>query len=141
MTYSAGILRTACSAQNVISTPLGRLLLARTPSGLAGAWFEGHAHHPPSSRRRMSPATRCSSASPISSSAISPGSLQAFDIPFVSARHDIPTRGLEGVARDRRRQDEDYGEIAREIGQPVAGARSAPQSAANRSRSGPRATA
>ena len=47
MTTSTDILRTACSAQTVIATPLGPLLLARTPSGLAGAWFEGQRHHPP----------------------------------------------------------------------------------------------
>lgn len=36
----------SCTAQTTIATPLGRLLLARTAKGLAGAWFEGQAHHP-----------------------------------------------------------------------------------------------
>ena len=47
MTYATDMLRHTCSAQTVIPTPLGRLLLARTPGGLAGAWFEGQRHHPP----------------------------------------------------------------------------------------------
>lgn len=34
------------TAQTTIETPLGRMLLARTASGLAGAWFEGQKHHP-----------------------------------------------------------------------------------------------
>ena len=33
-------------AQHRIDTPLGGMLLAATPAGLAGAWFEGQAHHP-----------------------------------------------------------------------------------------------
>ena len=36
----------ACTAQTAIATPLGKLLLARTAKGLAGAWFEGQKHHP-----------------------------------------------------------------------------------------------
>jgi len=36
----------ACTAQTTINTPLGKLLLARTPNGLAGVWFEGQKHHP-----------------------------------------------------------------------------------------------
>jgi methylated-DNA-[protein]-cysteine S-methyltransferase len=35
-----------CIAQTTIDTPLGRMLLARTVKGLAGAWFEGQKHHP-----------------------------------------------------------------------------------------------
>ena len=33
-------------AQAHIETPLGPLLLAATANGLAGAWFDGQAHHP-----------------------------------------------------------------------------------------------
>lgn len=39
-------IRRACTAQATIATPLGRLLLARSACGLAGAWFEGQRHHP-----------------------------------------------------------------------------------------------
>jgi methylated-DNA-[protein]-cysteine S-methyltransferase len=35
-----------CTAQATITTPLGRITLARTATGLAGAWFEGQKHHP-----------------------------------------------------------------------------------------------
>lgn len=34
------------SAQTRIATPLGPLLAARSPRGLAGLWFEGQRHHP-----------------------------------------------------------------------------------------------
>jgi methylated-DNA-[protein]-cysteine S-methyltransferase len=51
-------LATACTAQTLIDTPLGRVRLARTASGLAGLWFEGQKHHPgelPASHDRNDP--------------------------------------------------------------------------------------
>ena len=39
-------LATACTAQLHIDTPLGRVLLARTAKGLAGAWFVGQKDYP-----------------------------------------------------------------------------------------------
>ncbi len=36
----------ACTAQVTLTSPLGPILLARTATGLAGAWFEGQKHHP-----------------------------------------------------------------------------------------------
>ncbi len=38
------------------ATPLGRVLLAATPQGLAGLWFEGQRPHPDASRWRRAPA-------------------------------------------------------------------------------------
>ncbi len=39
-------MNTSFAAQSRIDTPLGPLTLAATPDGLAGAWFDGQAHHP-----------------------------------------------------------------------------------------------
>lgn len=36
----------ALQAQCVVATPVGPLRLAATAAGLAGAWFDGQAHHP-----------------------------------------------------------------------------------------------
>jgi len=38
--------RIAWSAQCLLDTPLGPMLLARTDRGLAGAWFQNQRHHP-----------------------------------------------------------------------------------------------
>ncbi len=46
MNTTTDSIQRACTAQTTIATPLGRMLLARTPRGLAGAWFEGQKHHP-----------------------------------------------------------------------------------------------
>ena len=46
MNTTTDSIRSACTAQTSIATPLGTLMLARTGRGLAGAWFEGQKHHP-----------------------------------------------------------------------------------------------
>ena len=46
MNTTTDVIHAACTAQATIGTPLGRMLLARTEHGLAGAWFEGQKHHP-----------------------------------------------------------------------------------------------
>jgi methylated-DNA-[protein]-cysteine S-methyltransferase len=43
---SLASLAAACTAQTTIPTPLGDVLLARTASGLAGAWFDGQKAYP-----------------------------------------------------------------------------------------------
>jgi methylated-DNA-[protein]-cysteine S-methyltransferase len=40
------ILHPRLVAQALVDTPLGPMRLAATAAGLAGAWFEGQAHHP-----------------------------------------------------------------------------------------------
>ena len=44
-TLTMDSIHTNCTAQTTITTPLGRILLARTAKGLAGAWFEGQKLH------------------------------------------------------------------------------------------------
>jgi methylated-DNA-[protein]-cysteine S-methyltransferase len=46
MTFATESIVRSCTAQCLIDSPLGPLLLARTPTGLAGAWFQNQKHHP-----------------------------------------------------------------------------------------------
>ena len=46
MSFATDAVRAACRAQLTFDSPLGPLLLAATPAGLAGAWFEGQKDHP-----------------------------------------------------------------------------------------------
>ena len=120
MTYATDMLRHTCSAQTVIPTPLGRLLLARTPSGLAGAWFEGQRHHPPEFDAPHVAGDPLLDRVADQLERYFAGSLQAFDIPF----------DLQGTAFQRAvwsallaigaGTTQTYGDIARAIGQPVA---------------------
>ena len=46
MSYATDHIPLRCTVQMRYASPLGTLLLARTASGLAGAWFEAQKHHP-----------------------------------------------------------------------------------------------
>ena len=46
MSHATESIQRNATAQMRIATPLGNVLLVRTPQGLAGAWFEGQKHHP-----------------------------------------------------------------------------------------------
>lgn len=46
MTFATESIVRSCTAQSVIDSPLGPMLLARTETGLAGAWFQNQKHHP-----------------------------------------------------------------------------------------------
>jgi methylated-DNA-[protein]-cysteine S-methyltransferase len=120
MTYATDMLRHTCSAQTVIPTPLGRLLLARTPGGLAGAWFEGQRHHPPQFDAPHVAGDALLDRVADQLERYFAGSLQAFDVPF----------DLQGTAFQRAvwgallaidsGTTKTNGDIARAIGQPVA---------------------
>ena len=120
MTTSTDILRSACSAQTVIATPLGRLLLARTPRGLAGAWFEGQRHHPP---QLDAPDV---SNDPLLNRVADQleryfaGSLHAFDIPFDLQGTDFQRAVWKALLAIDVGTTRSYSDIAREIGKPVA---------------------
>jgi hypothetical protein len=46
MTYATDSILQRCTAQCRVASPLGTLLLARSATGLAGAWFDAQKHHP-----------------------------------------------------------------------------------------------
>ena len=46
MSHVTDSIHAACTAQCLVASPLGPVLLARTATGLAGVWFEGQKHHP-----------------------------------------------------------------------------------------------
>ena len=45
-TFATQAIKQSCNAQAVMPSPLGEVLLARTPQGLAGAWFLDQKYHP-----------------------------------------------------------------------------------------------
>ena len=120
MTHTTDMLRHTCSAQTVIPTPLGRLLLARTPGGLAGAWFEGQRHHPPQFDAPHVAGDPLLDRVADQLERYFAGSLQAFDIPFDlqgTAFQRAVWRALLAIGAGT---TQTYGDIARAIGQPVA---------------------
>ena len=120
MTTSTDILRTACSAQTVIATPLGPLLLARTPNGLAGAWFEGQRHHPPQFDAPHVAGDPLLERVADQLERYFAGSLQAFDIPFDLQGTTFQRAVWKALLEIGAGTTKTYGDIAREIGQPIA---------------------
>lgn len=108
------------AAQCRIATPLGAMTLAATPSGLAGAWFDGQAHHPGALSAPVDPSHPLLRAAAEQLSAYFAGRLGRFTLPLDAAgtpfQHavwralgDIPAGATTG-----------YGDIARALGRPQA---------------------
>ena len=120
MTYATDSIRSACSAQMMFDTPLGPLLLARTPRGLAGAWFEGQRHHPPLLDAPHVRDDRLLTRVAAQLQAYFDGTRPAFDVPldlqgtpFQRAVWDVLLGIRPGATRT-------YGDVARAVGRPVA---------------------
>lgn len=117
---SLATLAAACTAQTTVTTPLGDVLLARTETGLAGAWFAGQKAHPgplAAPRRDDDPLLR-EAASQLAD--YFAGRRSHFDVPLDlrgTAFQCKVWRALQGIAGGR---TSSYGRIAREIGSPQA---------------------
>lgn len=110
-----------CSAQAQIDTPLGPLLAARTPQGLAGLWFEGQRWHPEpieAPERPDDPLLQDVARQLVDYFA---GTRQHFDLPL-DLRHGTEFqqavwRALGTIDAGR---TQSYADIARRVGSPQA---------------------
>lgn len=120
MTFATETIRTTCSAQAIFESPLGPILLARTPAGLAGAWFEGQRHHPP---RLDAPHV---ANDPLFERVADQleryfaGSLQPFDVPLDLQGTPFQRAVWQALLAIGAGTTRSYGDIARTIGKPVA---------------------
>lgn len=107
-------------AQSRLETPLGPLTLAATDKGLAGAWFDGQAHHPgpldapvDPTHPHLAAAARAFAAYWRGEAGAAAPALDAQGTAFQQA----VWRALRGIARGRTTT---YGEIAAALGRPQA---------------------
>lgn len=103
------------------TTPLGAMLLAATPHGLAGLWFEGQKHHPDSSRWPLDPAHPVLVEAMRQLDDYFAGRRTRFDLPL-DLQGGTPFqqsvwRALLGIACGERTS---YGVLSQRIGQPAA---------------------
>ena len=107
-------------AQCRLDTPLGPLTLAATAQGLAGAWFDGQAHHPGALAVPVDGQQRWLRETARQLSAYFAGSLLEFTLPL----HAAGTPWQQAVWRALRAipagGSTDYGTIARALGKPQA---------------------
>jgi methylated-DNA-[protein]-cysteine S-methyltransferase len=110
----------AFEAQSRLATPLGPLTLAATAQGLAGAWFDGQAHHPGALAVPVDGRQRWLCAATEQLSAYFAGKLREFTLPL----HAAGTPWQQAVWRELRAipagGSTDYGAIARALGKPQA---------------------
>jgi methylated-DNA-[protein]-cysteine S-methyltransferase len=110
----------AFEAQSRLVTPLGPLTLAATAQGLAGAWFDGQAHHPGALAVPVDGQQRWLREAAEQLSAYFAGKLREFSLPL----HAAGTPWQQAVWRELRAipagGSTDYGAIARALGKPQA---------------------
>ncbi len=113
-------MKTTYAAQCRITTPLGPMTLAATAHGLAGAWFDGQAHHPGPLTAPVATDNRWLLQASRELGEYFLAQRQRFDVPldpqgtpFQQAVWQV-LRGISGGALQR------YGEIARQLGRPQA---------------------
>ena len=108
------------TAQCHISTPLGPMTLAATTHGLAGAWFDGQAHHPGPLTAPVLESNRFLLQARTELADFFAARRQRFEVPLDPQGTDfqqavwLVLRGIPCGALHR------YGEIARQLGKPDA---------------------
>lgn len=108
--------------QRDFDTPLGHMLLAASPAGLAGLWFTGQRHSPDSAHWPAAPgADALLDAAQAQVLDYFAGRRTHFDLPLDlshgTAFQQAVWRALLGIGRGRTTR---YGELAAQIGQPRA---------------------
>jgi methylated-DNA-[protein]-cysteine S-methyltransferase len=107
-------------AQSRLATPLGPLTLAATAQGLAGAWFDGQAHHPGALTVPVDEHQRWLREAAAQLSAYFAGKMREFSLPL----HAAGTPWQQAVWRELRAipagGSTDYGAIARALGKAQA---------------------
>lgn len=108
----------------LFDSPLGPMLLAASPQGLAGVWFQSQRHGPDAAHISQWPAD---ASHPVLQAAVQQleayfqGQRQAFDLPLDwsagTAFQQRVWQALLGIAHGQTRR---YGELAQQIGQPTA---------------------
>jgi methylated-DNA-[protein]-cysteine S-methyltransferase len=120
MTYATDAILQRCTAQCQLDSPLGPMLLARTSSGLAGAWFAAQKHHPgaiDAPERANDPLLRAAAAQ---LRAYFAGEADAFDLPLDLQGTPFQRSVWQALLRIERGATCSYGDIARSLGMPSA---------------------
>ena len=120
MTHATESILQHCTAQCRIASPLGTMLLARTRSGLAGAWFDQQKHHPDAidAPERADDPLLAEAARQLRD--YFAGRVGSFDVPL-DLQGTAFQRGVwQALLRIAPGATRSYGDIARELGVPSA---------------------
>lgn len=107
-------------AQCRITTPLGAMTLAATPAGLAGAWFDGQAHHPGPLAAAVDASHPWLQAAAAQLSAYFADGLRRFTLPLDAAGTPFQQAVWRALGAIPAGATTDYGAIAAALGRPRA---------------------
>ncbi|HSM20694.1 MAG TPA: methylated-DNA--[protein]-cysteine S-methyltransferase [Rubrivivax sp.] len=108
------------AAQAALDTPLGPLRLAATEHGLAGAWFDGQAHHPGELDAPWDPAQPHLALAGRELQAYFQGRARAFTVPLDLAGTPFQAAVWQALRDIPCGQLLSYGELACRVGRPQA---------------------
>ena len=113
-------MNTSFAAQSRIDTPLGPLTLAATAHGLAGAWFDGQAHHPGALNATVDGSQRWLAQAARELAEYFAGRRNSFSVALDAQGTPFQISVWHALQRIACGQLHSYGAIAEEIGNPAA---------------------
>ena len=113
-------MKTSFAAQSRVHTPLGPLTLAATARGLAGAWFDGQAHHPGVLEAPVDGEQRWLAQAAQELDDYFAGRRRCFSVPLDPQGTAFQASVWLALRRIACGQLHSYGAIAEEIGRPAA---------------------
>ena len=120
MTTATEAIHLHCTAQATVASPLGPVLLARTTTGLAGAWFEGQAHHPGALAAPERPNDPLLRAVADQLTDYFAGRRERFELPLDLQGTAFQQRVWQALLRIAPGRTCSYGDIAESLGAPAA---------------------
>lgn len=107
-------------AQGCVETPWGTLLLAATARGLAGAWFDGQAHHPGTLSAPQAPEHPLLLQAAAAIAAYAEDPTWHFALPLDAAGTPFQQQVWQALREIPVGQTRSYGAIAQALGRPNA---------------------
>lgn len=112
--------RTRYAAQCRIDTPLGPMTLAATDEGLAGAWFDGQAHHPGPIDAPVDASHRWLKQAAAELVTFFAGRRRSFGVPIDAQGTEFQRSVWQALQRIPCGDLHRYGELAAQLGRPAA---------------------
>lgn len=120
MTFATRAIRQICTAQALMPSPLGEVLLARTADGLAGAWFLDQKYHPAVLDAPEDPDDTVLHEAARQLTEYFAGTLTQFDLPLDLHGTPFQRSVWAQLLRIAPKTTCSYGDIARAIASPAA---------------------
>jgi methylated-DNA-[protein]-cysteine S-methyltransferase len=120
MNFTLSSIQAACTEQAWYASPLGTMLLARTPTGLAGAWFVNQKDHPGALKAPVRPDDALLATAIAQLARYFAAGRDTFDLPLDLIGTAFQRSVWLALLEIPRGTTRSYGDIARRIGAPQA---------------------